>query len=102
MTAVSIHSEKTNGDSPRFRAFAGKNQSIGDTPGQALDALNEQLGESESAALIVVQQMRSDPFFSEDQYLRMRDLIDRRVTLTDSERIELEGLVRDELIASAK
>jgi hypothetical protein len=67
-----------------------------------LDALNEQFGESESAALIVVQQMRPDPYFSEEQYLRMRDLLDRRATLTDSERTELEGLVRDELIASAK
>jgi len=102
MTAVSIHSEKTDGNSRYFRAVAGTHQSVGNTPGEALDALNEQLDASESAALVVVQQMGPDLYFSEDQYLRMQDLLDRRATLTDSERAELEGLVRDELVASAR
>jgi hypothetical protein len=101
MTAVSIHSEKTDGNSRYFRAVAGTHQSVGNTPGEALDALNEQLDASESATL-VVQQMGPDSYFSEDQYLRMQDLLDRRATLTDSERAELEGLVRDELVTSAR
>ena len=50
---------------------------------------------------MVIQQLQSDPYFSEDQYLRMRDLFDRRDALTDNEREELEALVKAELIASA-
>jgi hypothetical protein len=102
MTSVSIHIEKTDSKLARFRAVAGTRQSVGLTPGQALDALNEQLGEAERAALIVVQQIGPDLFFGEDQYRRMRELLDRRGTLTDSERSELEELVKNELIASAK
>jgi hypothetical protein len=102
MTAVSIHREQEDTNTLRFRAVAGSHQSLGRTPGEALDALNAQLDPSESGSLIVVQQMQSDPYFSESQYLRMRNLLDRRASLTDLEREELEGLVKAELIASAK
>jgi hypothetical protein len=102
MTAVSIHREKDEADIPRFCAVAGKRQSLGRTPGEALDALNAQLGESESGSLIIIQQMQSDPYFSEEQYLRMRQLLDRRDSLSDTEREELESLVKAELVASAQ
>ncbi len=102
MTAVSIHTEQSEENSSCFRAVAGARESVGRTPGEALDALNSQLGESESGSLIIVQQMQSDPFFTQAQYLRMRQLLDCRITLTDLERAELEQLVKDELIASAK
>lgn len=102
MTTVSIYQEKGEADVPCFRAVAGNRQSVGPTAGEALDALNAQLGKDESGSLVVIQQIQSDPFFSEAQYLRMRDLLDRNAPLTETEQAELEGLVKEELIASAK
>lgn len=102
MATVSILREKGEQNVPRFRAVAGRRQSVGRTPGEALDALNVQFAETDSGSLIVVQQMQSDPYFSEAKYLRMRELLDRSSMLTEVERGELEALVRDELVASAK
>lgn len=102
MAAVSIQLEKSEADQPRFCAIAGKHQSFGRTAGEALDALNAQLGETESGSLVIVQQMQSDLYFPETQYLRMRELLDRSASLTGAEREELEELVKDEFIASAK
>ena len=101
MTAISIQSEKTDEDTHRFRAIAGSRESVGRTPGEALDALNAQLGDSESGSLIIVQQFQSDPYFSEEQYLRMRALLDNQRELTEAEQRELEQIVKDELMASA-
>ena len=46
--------------------------------------------------------MQSDPFFSQEQYLRMRELLDRRAMLIPVEQAELEALAREELVASGK
>lgn len=102
MTTVSILADSNEASTPRFRAVAGKHESVGKTAGEALDALNAQIGNLESASLIMVQHMQSDLFFSEVQYLRLRDLLEKRSTLTKLEQGELERLVKDELIASAK
>jgi hypothetical protein len=101
MSAVSIYQE-ANDSSLQYRAVAGRHQSLGRTPGEALDALNAQLDIAESGSLVLIQQIASDPYFSEDQYLHMRDLLDRRDQLTEEERTELEALIREELIASSK
>jgi len=99
MSAVTIHKEHASAGNIRFRAVAGKNESFGRTAGEALDNLNAMYGDS--GALVVVQQMQSDTYFSEEQFLRMRDLLNRSESLSEEERIELEKLVRAELIASA-
>ena len=101
MTAVSIQIEKSDENTQRYRAMTGAHESTGRTPGEALDALNAELGNSASGSLIVVQQLQSDPFFTEVQYQRMRELLDKHITLTEQEQSELEQLVKDELIASA-
>jgi hypothetical protein len=100
MTAVTIHKEHASTDKRRFRAIAGKNESFGRTAGEALDNLNAKYGDS--GALVVVQQMQSDTFFSEEQFLRMRDLLDLSEGLSEPERNELEELVNAELVASAR
>lgn len=102
MTDVSIHRDASGTSEVRYRAVAGNHQSTGRTAGEALDALNARLGPAESGSLVVVQQFQSDPFFSEEQFDRMRHLLDHRDTLNDTERIELEALVKEELTASAK
>jgi len=102
MTAISIYDEKSEVNTPRFRAVADKRQSIGRTAGEALDALNAQLDAGESGSLVIVQQMQSEPFFSKEQYLRMRELLDRREMLDHAEQFELEALAREELVASGK
>ena len=75
MSAITIHREETKGSPRQFRAIAGRRQSVGRTAGEALDALNAEIGEDESASIVFVQQMASDPFFSEEQHLRMQDLL---------------------------
>jgi len=102
MTSVSIHKEQSEDDMERYRAVAGSHQSVGRTPGEALDALNAELGSAESSSLVVVQQMRPDAYFTEDQYVRLSDLLERNAELTCAEREELERLVREELLASAR
>ena len=102
MTAVSIHKEKDKALRQPFRAVGGNHQSLGWTAGEALDALIAELGASHDTSLILVQQLGPDAFFSQAQYDRMRELLDKRGTLTNPEREELETLVSDELTASAK
>src|SRR5207249_10835972 len=81
MTAVAIlREEAPPGGEPTYRAVAhtGKAQSVGKTPGEALDALTAQLGDEESGTLVVVQQMRPDRFFDEVQIRRLDELMERR------------------------
>ena len=102
MTSISIHREQTDRDSLRYRAVAGSHQSVGRTPGEALDALNAELGSAESGSLVVVQQMVPDVYFTEEQYVRLSSLLERNADLTIAERMELDKLVKEELIASAR
>lgn len=102
MTSVSIQLEQQTARKLRYRAVAGDRQSTGRTAGEALDALNAQAGGKSTSALIVVQQMVTDPFFSEVQYLRMEELLARRESLSAAEQTELELLAREELMASGK
>ncbi len=77
---------------------------MGRTPGAALDALAEQLDETEGNTLIVVQGMRPDEFFTAQQQQRLADLLAQRRTALDegrqlgpAEAAELEALVETEL-----
>lgn len=94
MTTISILPEEKS-----FRAVAGKKQSIGRTAGAALDALTAQLDEEESGTLLIVQNQRSDKFFSDAQKKRLSQLLEKRdgQTLSEAEEAELENLVEIEL-----
>lgn len=116
MTAVAIvREEAAPGGETTYRAVAhpGKVQSVGRTPGEALDALSAQLSDEEGGTLIVVQQMRPDRFFDEAQIRRLEELMERRrvahsagqdvtTALTADEEAELTGLITAELQASAQ
>lgn len=109
MTTISILPEPPSATEPKYRAVAGQRQSIGNTPGEALDAISAQLNEQESGTLLVIQQMRADRFFSESQRQRLAALMqqwrtarDQGTGLSGVDQTELNQLVADELEASTK
>ena len=102
MSATTVRIERQTSSKPTYRAITGTHQSIGQSAGEALDSLNAQLGPTDSSSLFIIQQIQSDMYFSEAQYLRMQELMGHPGIRTLSEQAELEELVRNELIGSAK
>lgn len=107
MTTISILPEPLPASGKKYRAIAGKQQSVGDTPGEALDALTSQMSDQESGTLLVVQQMRPDRFFNETQQKRLAELMtrwrtarDQGTALSAAEQAELEQLTAAELEAA--
>jgi hypothetical protein len=109
MTTISILPEATDASSKNYRAVAGELQSVGNTVGQALDALRAKLDEPESTTLVVVQALRPDPFFTAQQQQRLQELMtrwraarDSGSTLPSEEQAELDALVEAEVRAAKK
>lgn len=107
MTTITITPETVAGAD--YRAVAGCRQSVGKTPGEALDAITAQLGSDETGTLIVVQNQRPDAFFTSEQRRRLDELMDQWRTARDvgtnwtlSEQAELESLVAAELDAAKR
>lgn len=94
MTTITILPEEK-----KYRAVAGKRESVGRTVGEALNALTAQLGEEESGTLVVIQSRRADRFFNASQQNRLTELMTKRQTqaLSATEETELENLVEAEL-----
>lgn len=93
----------------QFRAVARGCESVGGTPGAALDALAGQLGEGEKGTFIVVQNMRPDQFFTAAQQDRLAALLAARRraqetggVMEPAEEVELESLVEAELEGAAR
>jgi hypothetical protein len=109
MTTVTILPANPGAPEPLYQAVGGGARSLGRTPGAALDALTAQLAETEAGTLIVVQQLRPDPFFTAEQQRRLEDLMSRwraarnqGVLLAPEEKAELERLVTEEVQASTR
>ena len=109
MTAVSILPENLGGNGTTYRAVAGAAQSVGRTPGEALDALTSQLDAKAMGTLVIVQQFQPDEFFTEEQQQRLGELMarwraarDAGTTLPRDQQAELEALVQAELKASGQ
>jgi hypothetical protein len=68
--------------------------------GEALDALTADWGDPPRPATVLIQPFEPDAFFTGEQQLRMKDLLQRRDSLTTSERAELESLIESELDAT--
>lgn len=107
MTTISIIPEPAGADGMAYRAFAGRAQSVGKTPGEALDAVTAQLDPSESGSLLVVHHFQPDRFFGAEQVKRLDDLMCRWRTARDNrspwsaeEQAELDALVEQELRAA--
>jgi hypothetical protein len=104
MTKVTIVAEDPGSPNTAFRASARERESVGRTPGAALDALTEQLGGSEIGTLVVVQNLRPDQFFTAAQQQRLDELLtlwhaarDSGAMLPAGAQAELEALVDAEL-----
>lgn len=109
MTRVSILPEPKQSGEVSYRAIAADYQTIGKTPGQALDALTALLPADAAGTLIVVQSLRPDALFTAEQHERLRTLMERWRTARDSgkslpakEQSELEALADAELRAAAE
>ncbi len=109
MTTIAIVPDSPAGPQPAFRAVAGGRQSVGRTPGEALDALAAQLGADEAGTLVVVQHLRPDAFFTADQRQRLDELMtrwraarDAGAALAPADQAELDALVAAELDAAAR
>jgi hypothetical protein len=109
MATITIAPDNSQTSPTTFRAVAGDVQSVGETIGQALDALTEKLGEPQETTLIVVQPMRPDAFFTAVQRQRLAELMDRwraardaGTSLPAQEQAELDSLVEAELRAASE
>ena len=98
MDRISIHPVDDVQD--QFCAVSGSRQSFGKTMGEALDALAKELGQPSSSAVIFIQKLGGDEFFSDEQQARKIELKSRLDTLTTDERAELESLIDAELDAT--
>src|SRR5213078_810786 len=95
MTKVAITTENPGSASATFRAASRGRESVGPTPGAALESL-AQLDPSESNTLIVVQSMHPDEFFTAQQQQRLGELLARRRSALDAGR-QMEAADETEL-----
>jgi hypothetical protein len=109
MTKVAILPEPSPNGPVTFRAISGKKQSVGNTAGEALDALSETLPPEEKGTLVIVQSFRPDSFFTASQQQRLGELIgrwrearDRGETLPAAEQTELDELIESEVRAASR
>jgi hypothetical protein len=107
MTRIAILQESTGTDSKSYRAVAGEKESVGKTPGEALDSLTNLLDENEAGTLVIVQHLGPDRFFGAQQQNRLGVLMERwrdarnaDKELSPDERAELEALVNAETEAA--
>ncbi|MEK6410249.1 MAG: hypothetical protein AABN34_25265 [Acidobacteriota bacterium] len=104
---ITILPEIVGKDGITYRAIAGARQSEGRTAGEALDALTNQLSESETNTLVIVQSLRPDRFFTTQQQERLGELMaqwraarDENCAMSSDEQSELEELIDAELKAA--
>jgi hypothetical protein len=98
MTTIAIVPDSPAAPPTAFRAVAGRHQSVGRTPGEALDALTAQLGADEAGTLVIVQHLRPDAFFTAEQRQRLGELMARWRAARDRG----DALPPDELEAAAR
>ena len=107
MTTVLILPNNQNGK--HYRAVSGEKESFGETVGEAIDAMAEELELMGRNAVVYVQDFRPDEFFTEPQQRRLTELMqkwrearDEGEMLALDEQTELEKLIEDELVGSGK
>jgi hypothetical protein len=109
MTKVAILPEPGEGGAVRYRAIAGEQQSVGNTAGEALDAITARLPADKKGTLVVVQNLQADQFFTKEQCARLEELMahwrtarDAGVALNAMEQGELDNLLHDEIAAAGR
>ncbi len=107
MQSISIETvAATNGDR-LYRAAMGNQHSLGRTAGEALDALNIQMGSQEINGFLLLKSFQPDQFFTAEQQQRLIELMsiwrttrDRGDTISPEQQLELDALIEDELNAT--
>ena len=99
MNTISIISPEEKEDAT-FLALSGTHLSSGKTMGEALDSLALKLEDAGSETLVLIQRRGPDQFFTAEQHKRLRELMDRRDSLSAEERLDLEELVNAEMDAT--
>ena len=99
MTAIAIRPATQDSEGPRYRAVAGERQTVGNTMGEALDALAAEWGDS-GETLVLIQRFQPDRHFPRERYDRLQALLARRSSSKAEEREELEALIDDEIEAT--
>jgi hypothetical protein len=109
MTRVAVYQEPGAAGFMLYRAVAGRNQAMGRTAGEALDALATQLSGEKAETLVIVRKMSPDRFFTAEQRRRLEELLALRreafaknSRLTAEEQAELEQLVDAEIRAATE
>ena len=109
MTRVTVLRDDAGADAATYRAVGGQAQAVGRTAGEAVDALAARLPEDEGGTLIIVRDLRPDPFFTAEQRRRLEELMgcwraarDAGGDLSAEELDELQGLVDAEVEATAR
>lgn len=109
MTRVAILPEPCEDGVLRYRAIAGERQSVGNTAGEALDAISAQLPIHVKGTLVVVQNLQADEFFTREKCARLEHLMarwraarDAGVSLPLIEQAELDSLVQEEIVAAGR
>lgn len=109
MTKIAIVPEPADSGPVTYRAIAGRQQSVGKTAGEALDALTAALKCEDSTTLVIVQHQQPDRFFTPEQQARLQELMrrwrqarDGGAALTSEEQRELDELVDAEVRAAGE
>jgi hypothetical protein len=104
MTTIAILPESSRANRLTWRAVAGEKEAIGSTAGEALDAMTGLLSDDENSALVIIQRLRPDTFFTSEQRRRLEELManwkaarDEGGEFGSNEQSELETLVEAEL-----
>ena len=103
MSTISVFPESN--PLPRvYRAVSGEREAIGPTIGDAVNNLTNKFGEPDGTTLVVVQVMKPDRYFTAEQIIRLRDLMDKWRSARDTgaafshdEQVELDALIQAEL-----
>ena len=109
MTKVAVYRDSADPESMSYRAVSGRNQAMGRTAGEALDALALQLPREDAETLVIVRNMSPDRFFVAEQRRRLEALMaSKRVAIAGNSRLtaeddaELEQLIDAELRAATE
>ena len=109
MTKVALSRENADADEIGYRAMTARNQAVGRTAGEALDALTMQLPPEDVGTLIIVRSLAPDRFFTSAQRQRMEELMarwrsarDEGKALSADDQSELENLIDIEVRAATE
>jgi len=109
MIKVALLPEHGDADEFIFRAVSARNQAVGRTAGEAIDALATQLSAEDADTLIIVRSIVPDRYFTSEQRQRLQELMarwrsarDQGKSLSADDQSELESLIDVEVRAATE